>query len=322
MTRMARRILTMTLAIGLLAACAASGGTGAPSMSAEPSPSATPEPTPTPTPTLTPVPATQAPPSPSSPPTSASPSPTAVNEAPIELVAVGDSIFFNSPGDCPGCTGAIDRYADALAVATGRTVNVRNLSEHNGLQLKGLLNELERDRTRIDALKAADVILVGIAHNDAPMNRDDDPCDGAGGEFPDWSRFTAACIAEDIAAYTPNYERAYELIAGMRAGKPTILRTINRFNDWIGWPGHDLSAEGIAATRAVVAAWNDMVCGAAEANGFVCADISAKFNGEDGTEPANNLLVADYTHPSETGNKVIAQVLIDLGFAPLVGGND
>jgi len=67
----------------------------------------------------------------------------------------------------------------------------------------------------------------------------------------------------------------------------------------------------------VVAAWNEMICGGAEAHGFVCADISVKFNGEDGTEPAGDLLAADYTHPSDKGNEVIAQVLIDLGFAPL-----
>ena len=303
MARMLRRLLTTILATWLLAACTASSGTGAPSISVAPSSSVEPS-----------IPTT---PAPTEPPVSQSPSPSEANNAPIELVAVGDSIFFNSPGDCPGCTSAVDRYADALAAATGRPVNVRNLSEHTGLQLDGLLNELERDPTRKEALAAADVVLVGIAHNDAPMNRDDDPCDGAGGEFPDWSKFTKACIAEDIATYTPQYERAYELIAEMRAGKPTILRTINRYNDWIGWPGHDLSAAGIAATSAVVAAWNDMICGAAEPNGFLCADISVKFNGEDGSEPANDLLAPDYTHPSEKGNEVIAQVLIDLGFEPL-----
>jgi lysophospholipase L1-like esterase len=246
-----------------------------------------------------------------------SPSASKSGEAALQLVAVGDSILFNSPDDCPGCTSTVSQYARALEAATGRDVLVRNLTEHTGLQLAGLLNELERDPTRKDALASADVILVGIAHNDAPMNRDDDPCDGAGGDSPDWSRFTDECIATDVASYTPNYDRAYDLITAIRAGKSTILRTINRYNDWIGWPGHDLSAEGIRATSAVVAAWNDMICGAAEAHGFACADISLKFNGEDGTDPAGDLLAADYTHPSQHGNDAIAQVLIDLGFAPL-----
>ncbi len=310
---MARRLLSAGLMALLVGACGTSVGTSPPpSIEAN---STSPDPTP-----LAAV--TAAPPSPSpspapSPSPSPSPSPAERNDTPLELVAVGDSIFFNSPRDCPGCKSAVDRYAEAVTAATGRSVHIRNLSEHNGLRLNGLLNELERDRTRKDALAAADIILVGIAHNDAPMNRDNDPCDGAGGDFPDWSKFTDECIAEDIATYTPLYERAYEQIAAMRAGKPTILRTINRFNDWIGWPGHELTSEGIAATRAVVTAWNDMISGAAEANGFLCADIARRFNGEDGSEPAGDLLVADYTHPSAKGNVVIAQALIALGYAPL-----
>ena len=311
---MAGRLLSLGLTTLLVAACGSNAGPSArPSIAAV---SASPDPTPLATVTAAPSPSPSLSSSPLPSP-SPVPSPTELDDTPWKLVAVGDSIFFNSPGDCPGCRSAVDRYAEAVTVATGRSVNVRNLSEHNGLRLNGLLNELERDPTRKEALAAADIILVGIAHNDAPMNRDNDPCDGAGGEFPDWSKFTEACIAEDIATYTPLYERAYEQIAAMRAGKPTILRTINRFNDWIGWPGHDLTSEGIAATKAVVTAWNDMICSAAKASGFLCADISREFNGEDGTEPAGDLLVADYTHPSAKGNEVIAQVLIDLGFAPL-----
>lgn len=296
-----------------VAACGSSGNTALPTAEASPTSvatpalSATPPTTPAPTPAPTPV-RTSAP----------TPSPTAPVESPLRLVAVGDSIFFNSPNDCPGCTSAVTQYAQALEAAADRDVRVQNLSQHNGLQLAGLLDELKGDATRKDALASADVILVGIAHNDAPMNRDDDPCDGAGGDSPDWSKFTDECIAADIAAYTPRYDKAFAQIAAMRAGKPTILRTINRYNDWIGWPGHDLSAEGIAATTAVVRAWNDMLCGAAQAHGFVCADISAEFNGEDGREPAGALLAPDYTHPSQRGNDVIARVLIDLGFEPLV----
>jgi lysophospholipase L1-like esterase len=204
-----------------------------------------------------------------------------------------------------------------MTAATGQTIGIRNLSEHNGLQVDGLLRELTGDPTRIEALKSADIIIVGIAHNDVPMNRDDDPCDGAAGDNPDWSKYTEACIATDVAKFTPKYESVYKQIAQLRSGKPTILRTINRYNDWIGWPGHALSPAGIAATVAVVKAWNQMICRAAEANGFVCADISTRFNGADGRKASGDLLATDYTHPSDKGNEAIAQVLVGLGFAPL-----
>ena len=153
---------------------------------------------------------------------------------------LADSIPFNSSEDCPGCTGFVDRYADDLGTATGKTVGVRNLSQHNGLQVQGLLDELGDGSERAQALADADAIIVGIAHNDVPMNVDDDACDGAGGDNPDWSKYTAACIAAEVKRYTPKYEAVFKRIAALRAGKPTVLRAINRYNDWNGWPGHPL----------------------------------------------------------------------------------
>jgi len=252
--------------------------------------------------------------------TAATSKPTVAPSAKPELtvVVVGDSIPFNSRDDCPGCTGFVDRYADDLRAATGKTVGVRNLSQHNGLKVQNLLYELRDGTERADAVSQADVIIVGIAHNDIPWNRDDDACDGPDNDNPDLSKYTAACIATEVKQYTPRYEAVFERIAALRAGKPTVLRAINRYNDWNGWPGHPLSPEGVAATAAVVVAWSEMICGAAEANGFACADISTAFNGKDGTKPSGLLLAGDYTHPSDKGNEVIAEVLAELGFKPLV----
>jgi len=236
----------------------------------------------------------------------------------LTLVAVGDSIPFNSSKDCPGCTGFVQRYADALAAATGKTVGIRNLSQHNGLQVQGLLDGLADGREQAVALADADVIIVGIAHNDVPWNVADDACDGDNGDDIDWSKYTTACFATEVKRYTPRYEAVFKRIAELRAGKVTVLRTINRYNDWNGWPDHPLPAAGVAASAAVIAAWNKMICGAAEANGFACADISTAFNGKDGTQPSGELLAGDYTHPSDKGNEVIASVLARLGFEPLV----
>ena len=92
----------------------------------------------------------------------------------------------NSPEDCPSCTGFVDRYTEAITAATGRPVDVQNLSQHNSLQIDGLLQELETDSARRVALANADIILVSIAHNDTAWNRNDDPCDGSS---EDWSKF-------------------------------------------------------------------------------------------------------------------------------------
>jgi len=267
-------------------------------------------PTLTPTPTFTP---TQTPTSTSTP----TPTFTPSEPAPWSLVAVGNSIPFNSPIDCPGCTGFVDRYAAAIFKATGHPVKVQNLSQHTGLGIDSFLEELKYDAYVRGPLVNADIIVVSIAHNDTPWNRDDDPCDGPNGDHPDWSKYNATCAAAAAEIFRPKFESVYAQIVALREGKPTIFRTINLYNDCIGWTGGDLPPEATNATRVVVDAWSAMVCETAQANGFTCADIYHAFNGPDGLTPSANLLAWDYTHPSDKGNEVIARVLADLGYGPL-----
>ena len=167
-------------------------------------------------------------------PTGAAPSPP--SEAPgLTLVAIGDSIPYNSEDDCPGCTGYIDRYADAVSAATGQPVEVLNLSQHTGLTLPQLLDTLysyEED------VAGAEVIVVGIAHNSselATFRPCGAPKDDEG--LPEWSKIddVVACAEASAEKFRPQFESLYSQIAAWREGEPTILRAINRYNDWIGW---------------------------------------------------------------------------------------
>ena len=237
--------------------------------------------------------------------------------APLSLVVIGDSIPYNSQEDCPGCTGFATQYADALAKSAGREVATKNRSEHTGLTLPGLMKDLPELRGE---LTAADAIIVGIAHNSFPL-ADEEPCgssvDPATGSITDWSTVDAGCGADATATYRPMYDELFSTIAGWRAGKPTILLTVNRYNDWIGFEQANLSAEQEGQTVVLHDMWNTMLCDSAEANGFDCADIYHAFNGTNGTEPSGDLLAADYTHPSQLGNDEISRLLTERGFAPL-----
>jgi lysophospholipase L1-like esterase len=195
-------------------------------------------------------------------------------------------------------------------------VVVENLSQHNRLQIDGLLEELKTDDYRLEALAEADIIIVAIAHNDVAMLSKDDVCDGPIRDTPDWSKYNTTCAADSAELFRPKYESVFSQIVALRQGKPTIFRTINRYNDWLGWS--ELTPEGIDATHLILEAWNEMICKTAQENGFLCADIYQAFNGPDGRQPAGDLLAADHTHPSDNGNEVIGRSLIDLGFAPLI----
>lgn len=234
--------------------------------------------------------------------------------APWSLVVVGDSIPFNSSEDCPGCTGFVDGYAEAITAATGHPVEVQNLSQHTGLQTDRLLEELKTDTERREALANADIIIVSIGHNDTAWNRGDDPCDGP--NDGDWSKYNQSCAAAAAEIFRPQMESLYAQIVALRAGKPTIFRAINVYNDWIGVSG--TPPEATEPTRLVLDAWSEMTCKAAKVSGFICADIYHAFNGSDGLTPSVDLLAQDTVHPSNKGNEVIARVLADLGFAPLV----
>jgi lysophospholipase L1-like esterase len=239
---------------------------------------------------------------------------------PWSLVAVGDSIAVNSSMVCPGCRGFVDRYADAIIEATGHPVEVRNRSQPM-LRVDALLDELKTDASRRNALANADIIIVSIAFNDIPWLRSDDPCDGPNGNQPDWSKYNATCAAAAAEIFRPKFESVFAQIVALREGKPTMFPTINRYNDWIGWTGANGETnppEATDATRVVLDAWSAMVCEAAQANGFACADIYNAFNGPAGITPSGDLLGKDYTHPSDKGNEVIASVLTDLGYGPIV----
>jgi hypothetical protein len=235
----------------------------------------------------------------------------------LQLVAIGDSIAFNASYDCLDCTGFVDRYANAVGEATGQPVDAANYSQHTGLTLPDLMDQLDG---YTDDLAGADIILVGIAHNSSELATQE-PCGApmGGNGLPDWSEVDQpqACAAASAEEYRPQFEALFSQIAALRDGKPTILRTINRYNDWIGWDEANLTPDEERTTKIVLDGWDEMLCAAAEQNGFGCADIYRAFNGLDGLEPSGDLLADDHTHPSDAGNEVIAGVLTDLGYAPL-----
>jgi lysophospholipase L1-like esterase len=232
----------------------------------------------------------------------------------LRLVAIGDSIPYNSPMDCPACTGFVDRYARAVRNATGRRVTVQNRSQHNNLTLPGLLAELDSFKS---SLVAADVIVVGIAHNTIELNADR-PC-GAPLQngLPRWAAMDRACAVRSAKRARILYDRLYSRIVALRKGKPTIFRTINRYNDWIGSPNVQLTPSQERITAMFIAKWNAELCQSARAHRFGCADVSRAFNGTSGLKPSGDLLGADHTHPSDKGHALIARVLVALGFAPL-----
>ncbi|MEV5054327.1 SGNH/GDSL hydrolase family protein [Arthrobacter sp. LAR12-1-1.1] len=244
--------------------------------------------------------------------------PTPTNE-PMVVLVIGDSIPFNSPDDCPGCTGFADSFAKALATEGKGEVTVRNRSRHDGAKTQDIAKQLGVDKNLIAELGTADVVLLSFGFNDQPPYASGgSPCQSVK-ESDDDAAFvsglagtTAECMdskTQDLRALsTTILSRVRELSPNSSVG------VLNSYNSWIGWEAASKYPDKVTAVAEKSAyaldAWNTALCNEAAAIKAACLDIYHAFNGVDGRSPAGVLLAADYTHPSQAGNDAITKVLL------------
>ena len=213
----------------------------------------------------------------------------------LTVAVIGDSIPYDGGTDCYQCETFVDLYGTSLSQATGLSVEAVNLTTHDSLTTPALLNRIENDVYYRDAVAAADILIVSTGHNDTPWVVLDDPCDGASGESPTWSKFVEPCMTQTAQKQARVLTRFLKEAQSLRAGKETVQIVTTVYNDWIGW---DEAPE--AATKPSVAtidAFFRADCAAAEKAGAVCLDNYHAFNGPQGLEPAGKLLSDDYVHP-------------------------
>jgi lysophospholipase L1-like esterase len=256
---------------------------------------------------------------------SAAPTPSQAPARTYVVVAVGDSILANSPLYCPGCTGFVAKYGSWLSTATGHPVSVHDLATL-GLQTSGLLRQVTTDDTRRAALRASDVVMVSVGTNDGPWRHTDDPCDGPvtladppAVVTAALERYTPTCATAYAEAYRSRLQAIFSTIRALHGSRPGIFLALDRYNDWIGYRSPDLpeAPELERVSPMIVRAWNTVYCEVARANGFACVDLSTRFNGPDGTQPSGDLVVADFTHPSQLGQDAILDLLVAAGFGSL-----
>jgi lysophospholipase L1-like esterase len=237
----------------------------------------------------------------------------------LHVIAIGDSLPYGQ-ADCGGCRTFIQLFGTALARATGATVDVRNLSEHTGIDSGDLARELTSSSTLRPAVAAADAITVTVGHNDTPWNSYTDSCDGTASAYPngDWSKYNSQCLTSNVGRYAANLGSILRQIRTLRHGKPTLLRVTNDYNDIIGDPRVAKRAYPIA--KRFVDAYAARTCRIAKSYHGICIDTYHAFNGPSGTRDASALLsVRDHTHPNARGHRLIAALLIRAGFQPLHG---
>ena len=252
------------------------------------------------------------------------------------LVALGDSTA--RANACDGCIDYVDLYAKAISKAAGVPVLVDNraaIEDSNGpaLQATQLLFHLLTDESLRDALATADIVVVAVGFNDTPWNRLDDPCDAAP-HYPvvDWAKLSAACIRRVTGDYKQTLDEILTQIDELRGcgempGVPpcsqrgsvdTLIRVVTVYNAAIGDPvdpGWD-SPSVIRPTKLGNDLFVKAECEVVRFHGGKCADLYHLLNGPDGTRSAGPYL-SDWAHLNQRGHRLVANVLIKLGLAPL-----
>jgi lysophospholipase L1-like esterase len=242
--------------------------------------------------------------------------------ASVVLVTIGDSIPNNASFDCPECTGFVESFGEALGDARGQPVTVENRSRHDGATAQDIADQLTEDDSLLELLPTADVILASFGFNDQPPYLSTGaPCQTATESSSDEEVFQALVLTTtecvDTATGTLRTTAA-EILGRVRELAPDAsLGVLNSYNSWIGWPRleelAELKAPIAQRTAYALNAWNEALCAEATAVDAVCVDVYHRFNGPDGLAPAGPLLAADYTHPSQEGNDLIRDALVDSG---------
>jgi lysophospholipase L1-like esterase len=254
---------------------------------------------------------------------SALPSATAPD---VVVVAIGDSIPYNSPDDCPDCTGFVDSYGAALQAELGEPVEVDNRSRHDGARTIDIVRQLETDAGLRAKLATADVVLMSVGFNDQPPFAD--AHDGCPDPVNDNSTFDtvidrAAATSHDCidAVVREVQAQIAEVFAAVREQAPTAgIAALTAYDTWLGWSAlesvdRETRTRLLAAERYWFHEWRRAMCAEAADVGAVCIDVYAAFNGGGGNHPAGELVASDYTHPSQEGNDVIRALLLEANLA-------
>lgn len=202
-------------------------------------------------------------------------------------------------------------------------VEASNWSRHDGARPIDIQEQLGSSDERLrDQLAEADVIVVSVGFNDQPPSADDH--DGCPPAVSDATRLegviqiaantSEACIDGVIPIIRG---QVADVLAQLREVAPdAAIATLTAYDTWRGWA--ELDAADPATVEALYAAetywfqqWHAALCEEAEAAGAVCIDVYHAMNGPNGTDAGGDLLAAYHTHPSQAGNDVIRDLLID-----------
>lgn len=243
--------------------------------------------------------------------------------APPDYVALGDSITAGHDLLPGSREGFVPRYRAFIETDTDTTVNLVNLGV-DGQSSSGLLQALRESARFRYYVREADVLTLNIGTNDLLLAHSmyvrGKPriCGGFDGQ---------KCLRSATARFKANYGAILREIKTLRGGRPTVIRAATLYNPFVGRDkkrdshGADGAKNDFEVFDAYYGTFNDHIAATATLHDVPYVDVHRAFNGPDGDqdpiETGHVLTYPDGVHPSDPGHAAIADLIRDLGYAPL-----
>ncbi|AUS09897.1 hypothetical protein C1X05_14405 [Laceyella sacchari] len=211
--------------------------------------------------------------------------------------------------------GYVYRYRDYIAADTGNDVLLTNQSV-NGWTSADLANALQTDADLRNAVASAQVVTWNIGGNDLLDARNRyirGTCGGVDQED---------CLRQAVVHFKRNWDQIVDSIQGLRAGQPTLYRTMDVYNPFVDEDKHALGADRSKTRFEILKPYLDEInrhIHERQTKGYDVAKVYDAFNGpnHDQDPGAKGLLFWDGVHPNDQGQRLIAEAFRKLGYASL-----
>jgi len=231
-----------------------------------------------------------------------------------DYVALGDSLATGFGA----FSGYVPRYEAHIETDTGVAVTRTNLGQ-NGWTSSQLLSALRNDAKFRRATRGAEVVTWDIGGNDLRAARNsykNGTCGGADNQN---------CLRAATAKLETNWDAITAEVLTLRSTGNTIVRTMDVYNPYVStdqasdtWQ-NDGGLNDFQVFKSYVDEVNQHIAATSTTEGVPYAKVYLAFNGANGdVDPrSKGYLSFDGLHPNDTGHRIIAGELRQLGYTPL-----
>ena len=231
-----------------------------------------------------------------------------------DYVAIGDSLATGFGA----FSGYVPRYEAHIETDTEVAVTRTNLGQ-NGWTSSQLLSALRNDAKFRRATRGAEVITWDIGGNDLRAARNSYKNGTCGGSD------NQDCLRAAAAKLETNWDAITAEVLTLRSSSNTVVRTMDIYNPYVStdkasdtWQ-NDGGLNDFQVFKSYVDEVNHHIAATSTTEGVPYAKVYLAFNGTNGDEDprSKGYLSFDGLHPNDTGHRIIAGKLRNLGYAPL-----